>query len=189
MADKEHIYYSSTLEKGIKILNLFDEEHARWSQKDIAEVMQMNTTSVFRLVNTFVEMGYLVKDGKTKQVSLGPMAVAMGHRLLRSYNLRRMITPIIAKKSEEYGITIEVALYANNTMVLVAGYEQKNTLSFHKPGSAQELYCTAMGKAYLAQLPQTEQAQIIAQQSFYPRTTNTLTNQEHLMAQLNEARS
>jgi DNA-binding IclR family transcriptional regulator len=43
-------------------------------------------------------MGYLVKDGKTKQVSLGPMAVALGHRLLRSYNLRRMIAPIIAKK-------------------------------------------------------------------------------------------
>lgn len=189
MADRNHVYYSSTLEKGLKILNLFSEEHSRWSQKDIAEAMQMNTTSVFRLVNTFVEMGYLVKDGKTKQVSLGPMAVAMGHRLLRSYNLRRMIAPIIAKKSKEYGITIEVALFANNTMVLVAGYEQKNTLTFHKPGSAQELYCTAMGKAYLAYLSQVEQAQIIARQSFYPRTTNTFTHQEPLLAQLKEIRS
>ncbi len=187
--DDTMTYYSSTLEKGLKILNLFSKEHSRWSQKDIAEAMQMNTTSVFRLINTFVKMGYLVKDGKTKQVSLGPMAVAMSHRLLRSYNLRQMIAPIIAQKSEEYGISIEVALFANNTMVLISGYEQKNTLTFHKPGSAQELYCTAMGKAYLAYLPQEERDQIIARQSFYPRTINTLTNQKALLDQLSEVRT
>jgi len=189
MAGKTPEYYSTTLEKGLKILNLFDEQHSRWSQKDIAEAMQINTTSIYRLVNTFVEMGYLIKDNKTKLVSPGPMSVALGHRLLRSYNLRRMIAPIIAKKSEDYEISIEVALFANNTMILVYGYEQKNTLTFHKPGSAQELYCTAMGKAYLAYLPQAERDQIIARQSFYPRTPHTLTNPEALMKQLAEIRT
>ncbi|MEA3543950.1 MAG: IclR family transcriptional regulator [Thermodesulfobacteriota bacterium] len=189
MPNKVPEYFSTTLEKGLKILNLFDEHHPKWSQKNIAETMQMNTTSVYRLVNTLVKMGYLIKDKKTKQVSLGPMSVALGHRLLRSYSLRQMIAPIIAAKSEEYEISIEVALYTNDTMVLVCGYEQKNTLTFHKPGSARELYCTAMGKAYLAHLPPAQLDQIIARQSFYLRAPNTLTDPERLKSQLIDVRA
>ncbi len=189
MANKRPEYYSTTLEKGLRILNLFDEDHSHWSQKAIAEAVGTNTTSVYRLVNTFIEMGYLSKDRKTKQVSLGSMSVALGHRLLRSYSLRRMIAPIIAAKSEEYGISIEVALYTNDTMVLVCGHEQKNTLTFHKPGSARELYCTAMGKAYLAHLPPGRLDPIIARQSFYLRASNTLTDPERLKSQLIDVRT
>ncbi|MEA3363233.1 MAG: helix-turn-helix domain-containing protein [Thermodesulfobacteriota bacterium] len=68
MANKRPEYYSTTLEKGLRILNLFDEDHSHWSQKEIAEVMGMNTISVCRLVNTFVEMGSLSKEGKTRQL-------------------------------------------------------------------------------------------------------------------------
>ena len=62
MADRSLDYFSKTLEKGMRILDLFDEDHSRWSQKNIAEAMQLNTTSTCRLINTFVEMRYLVKD-------------------------------------------------------------------------------------------------------------------------------
>jgi len=189
MAGKILEYYSTTLEKGLKILNLFNEDHSHWSQKDIAEAIQLNTTSVYRLVNTFVEMGYLIKDKKNKQISLGPMSVALGHSLLRSYSLRRMIAPIIEEASQRYGLSIDVAIFINKTMVLVCGHEQKNTLTFHKPTSAQELYCTAMGKAYLAHLSQSELDSIIANQSFHPRTPNTLTEPDLLQAQLIEIRA
>lgn len=188
MADKALDYFSKTLEKGLRLLALFDEEHSRWSQKEIAGAMGMNTTSVYRLVNTFVELGYLVKDGKTKQLRLGPMAVALGHRLLLSYDLRRMLIPVVEETSQRYGLSIEVALFANNTMVLVCGKEQQNTLSFHKPGSAQELYCTAMGKAFLAHLPADEQGRVLAGQSFLARTPKTLTDRDQLLARLPEIR-
>lgn len=188
MTDKAREYYSTTLEKGIRILSLFDENHTRWNQKDIAEAMRMNTTSVYRLVNTFVEMGYLVKDQQTKQLRLGPMSVAIGHRLLRSYDLRRMLAPLVEEASQRYGLSIEVAVFTNNTMVLVCGYEQKNTLTFHKPGSAQELYCTAMGKAFLAHLPPAECAEVMERQSFLARTPNTLSDRDRLQPLLAEIR-
>ena len=188
MATRPLDYFSKTLEKGLKVLNLFDEKRSHWSQKDIAEAMQLNTTTTYRLINTFVVMGYLVKDEKTKQVSLGPMSVALGHRLLRAYDLRRIIAPIIEEISHKHSISIDVALFVHNAMVLVCRCELQNTLTFHQPVSAQELYCTAIGKATLAYLPAPEFEQLIDKQSLQARTRSTLTDRAQLLAHLAEVR-
>jgi DNA-binding IclR family transcriptional regulator len=42
--------FAKTLEKGIRILNLFDTNHLGWSLTEIAEQMELNLTSVYRLV-------------------------------------------------------------------------------------------------------------------------------------------
>jgi len=188
MAARPLDYFSKTLEKGMKILDLFDEDRSHWNQKSIAEEMQLNTTSTYRLINTFVEMGYLVKDERSKQISLGPMSVALGHRLLRAYDLRRIITPIIEEVSRKHNLSIDVAIYVQNTMVLVCRCELQNTLTFQQPVSAQELYCTAMGKAFLAHLPESELDQVVDRQSFQLRTKRTITDRSLLLADLAEVR-
>lgn len=189
MADRDLDYFSKTLEKGMRILNLFDEEHPSWSQKSIAQKMKLNTTSTFRLINTFVEMGYLLKDERSKQVSLGPKSVALGHQLLRAYDLRRIIAPIIEEVSRKYNLSIDVAIFVENAMVTVCRYEQQNTLTFQQPVSAQELYCTAMGKAVLAHLPAEEFKKVMERQSFQPRTQNTITDRSLLLPHLAEVRT
>lgn len=189
MAGRPLDYFSKTLEKGMKILDLFDEDHSHWSQKGIADVMRLNTTSTFRLINTFVEMGYLVKDEKSKQISLGPMSVALGHRLLRAYDLRRIIAPIVEEISRKHNLSIDVAIFVQNAMVLVCRCELQNTLTFHQPVSAQELYCTAMGKAFLAHLPELDLNQVVDRQSFQPRTSSTITDRPLLLANLAEVRA
>ncbi len=186
MAKKSLDYFSTTLEKGLKILNLFDEENTRWSQKNIAQVLQLNTTSTYRFINTLVELGYLLKDEKTKLISLGPMSVALGHRLLRSYDLRRVILPIVEDTSKQYDLSIDVAIFVNNAMVLVCRCEIKDTLTFHQPVSAEELYCTAMGKAFLAHLSKTEINETIDRQTFFPRTQKTITDRNKFIEHLSE---
>lgn len=189
MANRELDYFSKTLEKGMKVLNLFDEDHPHWSQKNIAQEMKLNTTSTFRLINTFVEMEYLLKDEKSKQISLGPKSVALGHRLLRAYDPRRIIAPIIEEVSRKCNLSIDVAIFVENAMVLVCRYEQQNTLTFQQPVSAQELYCTAMGKAVLAHLPAEEFGKVMERQSFHARTQNTITDRSLLLSHLAKVRS
>ncbi|WP_020675059.1 IclR family transcriptional regulator [Geopsychrobacter electrodiphilus] len=188
MADRSLDYFSTTLEKGMRILNLFDEEHSHWSQKHIAEALELNTTSTYRFINTFVEMGYLVKDEKSRQVRLGPMSIALGHRLLRAYDLRRIITPLIEETSRKYNLSIDVAIFVQNAMVMVCRCELPNTLTFHQPVSAQELYCTAIGKVFLAHLPAPDFEQALERQSFLVRTQNTISDRSQLLAHLAEVR-
>ena len=189
MANRELDYFSKTLEKGMKILNLFDEAHPSWSQKNIAQEMKLNTTSTFRLINTFVEMEYLLKDEKSKQISLGPKSVALGHRLLRAYDPRRIIAPIVEEVSRKYNLSIDVAIFVENAMVSICRYEQQNTLTFQQPVSAQELYCTAMGKAVLAHLPAEEFEKVMERQSFQERTQSTIIDRSLLLPHLAEVRT
>lgn len=189
MVDSSPDYFLKTLEKGLKILNLFDEDQPSWSLKELTEAMQMNKTSAYRFINTFVEMDYLIKDETTKQISLGPMSIALGHRLLRASDLHQIVAPIIETACRKYNLSIDVSTFVHNAMVLVCRSEQQNTLTFHQPVSVQELYCTAIGKAVLAHLPAPEFDQNIDLQSFHARTENTITDRSQLLAHLAEVRN
>jgi len=62
MVNDSKQYFSSTLEKGRNILNLFDRDHASRRLSEISKITGINKTSVYRFVNTLVKLGYLRKS-------------------------------------------------------------------------------------------------------------------------------
>ena len=65
-------YFSKTIEKGLLILSLFDRDHSKRSLSEISHITGINKTSVFRFVNTLVELGYLRKNSSSRLIRLGP---------------------------------------------------------------------------------------------------------------------
>ena len=184
MAKRPMDYFAKTLEKGMRILNLFDYGHSTWSLTAIAEKIGMNLTSTYRLANTFIEMGYLNKDPKTKLLRLGPMAVAMGNRILRGFDLNRMIEPVVAEIHHKYKVSIEVSLLQSNLMVQIYNIEETATLTYNQEAVSEYLYCTASGKAVLAYLPKAELEELASRQSFEKKTDRTISDKEGLYVDL-----
>lgn len=184
MGSRPMDYFSKTIEKGFRILSLFDEDHPLWSQKNISDTVRINSTSTYRLINTFTELGYLAKDPGTKLISVGPMAVAMAHRLLRGNDLRQSIALLVDKIHKKSNLGIDVATYVADTIVVIYRREAENTLSFYKPIKSDELYCTALGKAVLANLSDTDQKEAIKRQALKIRTENTIKSKSELLAEL-----
>ena len=56
---KGKFYFSKSLEKGLKILSLFNRENPVMTQSRIAKTLDLNMTSTYRYINTLVELGYL----------------------------------------------------------------------------------------------------------------------------------
>ncbi len=181
-------YFAKTLEKGMRILNLFDYGHSVWSLTAIAGKMGMNLTSTYRLANTFIELGYLNKDPKTKLLRLGPMAVAMGHQILRGFDLNRMIEPIVDEIHHKYNVSIEVSLLQSNLMVQIYSIEEIATLTYNQEAVSVFLYCTASGKAVLANLPKEELGKLVSRQSFEIKTDQTISDKEGLYIDLDLVR-
>jgi IclR family pca regulon transcriptional regulator len=188
MAKRPMDYFAKTLEKGIRILNLFDYGHSTWSLTAIAEKIGMNLTSTYRLVNTFIEMGYLNKDPKTKLLRLGPMAVAMGNRILRGFDVNRRIEPVVDEIHHKYNVSIEVSLLQSNLMVQIYNIEETATLTYTQEAVSQYLYCTASGKAVLAKLPKEELEELASRQSFAIKTDQTISDKEGLYTDLDLVR-
>ena len=75
-------YFSTSLEKGLRVLSLFDTENRSFTQTEISRILSMNMTTTYRFVNTLVELNYLEKDAKTKEVRLGFRSLARTHNYL-----------------------------------------------------------------------------------------------------------
>jgi DNA-binding IclR family transcriptional regulator len=179
-------YFAKTLGKGIRVLNLFNEEKPAWNLTEIAETLDLNLTSAYRLVNTFIELGYLKRGGKSKMISLGPMAVALAHQLLHGFDPNRLIEPLVDDYHSRYGVSIDVALLHGDDLVQVCSRETSGTLTYRQETINRQLYCTGTGKAILATLPDQERERLLQRQSFTPLTEHTITTVKALYRELEE---
>jgi len=75
-------YFSKSLEKGLKILSLFNKNTPVLTQSKIARMISLNMTSTYRYINTLVELGYLEKDAKTREIRPSTHCLIFGTNLL-----------------------------------------------------------------------------------------------------------
>ena len=189
MTKRSNDYFAKTLEKGIKILNLFDESTPAWSQTAIAEKIGMNMTSTYRLVNTFIEMGYLTKDPKTKQLRLGPMAAVLGNKLLSGFDVHELVRDKIDSVCARYQVSVEFYLFQNDTLIQIHKRETLNTLTYHQDLISNSLFCTASGKAVLSALDDERRETLIKNQPFTTLTEKTITDAGSLRRDLTTTQS
>src|SRR3546814_8487165 len=72
------------------------------------------------------------------------------------------------------------------TYLIKEGDAQDHTLS--RQGMQLEAYCTGLGKALLAHMPETERNDYLSSGTFVPLTPNTLTTPEALSAEFDRIR-
>ncbi len=181
-------YFSKSIEKGIRILNLFTPEAKSLSLKDITLRTPINRTSAFRFVETFIRLGYLVKDPRTKLIKLGPMALAFSNNVIQSFDLVQIIKPYIDEAFEKYNVTIDSGMVEGGRFISLYRREAKDTLVFKMPVSTPNLHCTAVGKAFLAWLPDDARDRILDGLIYAPRTPLALTGRASVLEDLRKTR-
>ena len=181
-------YFSSTIEKGLRILSLFNEDRNKSSLAEISRLTGINKTSAYRFVNTFIELGFLRKNPDTKMISLGPKAIALGHGFLRGFDLLEVVKPIVDQAVKTYKTTVDVALLDGDALMIIYRREMGNTLTFRLPTVTRSLHCSAIGKAVLAFLPEHKIVEMIKPASLVRKTPNSIVNHQKLKAELGRIR-
>ena len=185
MKETQESYFSKTIEKGLKILNLFNQGRTRLSLKAISEEMGINKTSAFRYINTLVQLGYLKKDPQTKLLEIGPKAVYLSYTITKSFNLLQIIKPLVDDAGDVHNVTIQCGLIDGDSIWVIYQKQAREMLSFIQPSVIiKEWHCTAMGKAVLSQLPKKEMLGIVERMDLIKKTNNTITRRDVLIAQL-----
>ncbi len=180
MAAPKSQYFSKTLEKGLKILNLFDRDHQHRSLSEMSRLTGINKTSTYRLVNTLVQMGYLRKSAKNKSLRLGPRAFVLGHHFFHGFDIFQSVKPIIDKTFLEQRVSIDSALLHRHTLISLYRREMPNLIYFRLPLIMDELYARAMGKAVLAKLDREEVSNILGRTHIKKHTPQTIFDKEAL---------
>ena len=173
---KKTQYFSTSLEKGLAILSLFNKDRSSISQTEISRLLELNMTSTYRYINTFVELGYLEKDKQTKQLRPGIQTMLLCTNLLQAADNLRWVRKEVDRVHEMHNITIDVCLIHDETSMRIYHREAAETLTYNLPEVAINcLHNTSTGKAYLSTLPDEELIKTVERIPKEKKTKNTIT--------------
>ena len=184
--------YSQSLERGLAILGCFTPERPVLGIADIADSLGMSRSTTHRYVITLVALGYL-EQGASRKYRLGLHVTDLGMSALNSTSLREHAQPYLDELRRRTGYTINVAVLDGTDIVYIARArshrraQQRIDLGLAL-GSRLPSYCTAMGKLLLANLPEREQRDLLAELKLDRRTPNTITNKRLLQIELERIR-
>ena len=188
MSQLKKYNYSETLEKGLNILSLFNENRQGLTLTETAKALVVNKTSISRYLNTYCKLGYLRKDPQTKVFKLGPRTVALAICFLEGSDIVEKVKPVVDRAHAHLAVHIEVGLLHGDCMYLLYRRDTKDTVRFRQFSTVRGLHFLTTGKAALAFLPRTEQATLMAGLDLTPKTANTITDKSKLRAELSAIR-
>jgi DNA-binding IclR family transcriptional regulator len=185
---KGKYYFSKSLEKGLKILALFNRETSALTQSQIARMLGLNMTSTYRYINTLVELGYLEKDAHSKVIRPAILCLPFCNNLLGATDHMHLIQGVIDRVHNEHNISIDSAFVVSDTLVRIYHKSAKETLTYRLPDSASNcLHNTALGKAYLSSLDPEQLKKKLKAMELPSKTPHTITAKKDLLAELNIA--
>jgi len=187
---KGKYYFSKSLDKGLKILALFNRETPVLTQSEIAKTLGLNMTSAYRYINTLVELGYLEKNTKTREIRPSIMCMLFCTNLMRTNDHLKMIKEVVDRIHSENNISIDVAFVVDDTIVHIYHRDAEETLTYRLPDFSKNcLHNTALGKAYLSSLTDDLIAEKIDTMILVAKTEKTVVNKEALAAELKKTKA
>jgi IclR family transcriptional regulator, pca regulon regulatory protein len=155
---------------------------------DIADDLSMSRSTTHRYVITLVALGYL-EQGASRKYRLGLRGTDLGMAVLNATGLRERAHSALEDLRSHTSCTISLAVLDGTEIVYVDRVRsfrqgQSGIDDGLSPGSRLPAYCTAMGKLLLAQLPETELQELIADMKLTKRGPNTITSKKKLLTEL-----
>jgi IclR family pca regulon transcriptional regulator len=184
---------SQSLERGLAILSSFHANRSLIGVSELSRGLDLSRSTAHRYVTTLAKLGYLQQDPESKRYRLGPKVLDLGFSALNSMDLLEISAPHLRRLSDETQRTVNLAILDGTDVVYIERYrtpqqgQREIDLNLHV-GARLPAYCTAMGKAILAFVPEEQLAEIIERIDFAPRGPNTLTDPEAFRKELEKIR-
>jgi len=178
-----------TVSKAVDVLECLGAERTALSAAQVAECCGLARPTAYRLLGTLAERGYVRQDPASGKFLLGYKVLDLSGKLVDGIELRKRAAPFLQKLGQLSGETVHMAVLEGSDVVYIDKVESTSAVRLHSTiGSRYPAYCTSLGKAILAYLPDEERAQVLKGQSFAKRTERTITDPVEFEAHLQQVR-
>jgi IclR family acetate operon transcriptional repressor len=121
---------------------------------ELARQVEMDKSSVSRMLRTLELAGFVSQDPATKSYVLGLALVHLGQKVLRRLNLRNAARLSLESLATRSGECAHIAVLAGDKALYIDQAAPARGVSIDAPvGTLAPLYCTALGKSLLAMQP------------------------------------
>lgn len=173
------------LEQAIKILEIVVFEGGNGiTIKEVSQKIELHPSTIYRYLNTFLSYGYVSRasDGGYKP---GIKLVELGNYVLNGFDLREIAHSYLVKLVDELNQTAHLAIREGNEALYIDKVEGPKTLQMRsRVGMRIPLYCTALGKVFLAYSSEEDIDRYLKEVELIPRTQNTIVSSDRLKEEL-----
>ncbi|WP_313799691.1 IclR family transcriptional regulator [Cytobacillus sp.] len=185
--DRENMVKS--VSRALDIINLVSIKKGGLGVTEIANQMDINKSSVYRILSTLVQYGYIEQDKETEWYKLGYQFLEVSSRLLESLDLRNEAKPFLQELEKETNEVIHLVVYDRGEVVYIEKLDGNEALRMHsKVGKRAPMHCTSVGKAILAHLPIEIVQEIIERKGLPIHTDKTITDKNVFIDELAEVK-
>ncbi|MBC7342491.1 MAG: IclR family transcriptional regulator [Clostridia bacterium] len=128
---------------------------------EIAERIDLPASTVYRLVSTLAERGYLMRDGATNRYSLGPSVALLGSKSFKHLDVRKVALPVMKDLVAKTGESVSLYMAIGGKRVCVERVNSPLRLRrVVEVGEQLPLTRGAAGKVLLAYLNDSVRSQV-----------------------------
>ncbi len=177
-----------SLQKALEILNCFIVK-PKLGVTEISEMLGLNKSNVHNILSTFKEINYLEQDEETGKYQLGVGIFALCQSVGDRFNVRKIVMPFMQEIADQTGEMVYLAVPHEDEVIYLEAMYPVESFNLMRVilGERAQMYCTGIGKAVLAFLPEmVRDAYINKELTAY--TEHTITDRDELMEELRRTR-
>lgn len=176
------------IQRSVQILEYAAENPNGFRIADVMHDLNIPKSSAFDIIYTLIECEMLeIKNEKLKTFALGSKTYDIGYHYIKDNSILNVASPILKKLGDELSKTVFMGKYDNDEVLYVFKYQPPTAILNHcSVNTRADLYCTALGKAMLANRTGEFDYNKI---NFKKFTERTIMNIEDLKRNLVEVRS
>lgn len=141
--------------------------------------------TLYRILQTLTSQRLLEYDPESQTYSVGVRLVRLAHAAWNQSSLAPIARPHLDQLSADIGLTVHLAQLDHGQVLYVDKRNASQPVEmFSEAGKVGPAYCTGVGKAMLAYLPELDRKRLLSQQSYHRFTAHTLADASALEAEL-----
>lgn len=182
-ANKEKYYQIASLEKGMRVLELLSAQN-ELSVSAVAAQLGFNRAASHRFLATLRDLGYVEKN-ENHRYHLTFKILELGMKVANRFEIRTVARGYMQELSRAFNETVNLGIWKEQRVFHLDKIDSPEILRIDTPlGSWAPAYCTALGKAVLAYLPQDELETYLKTVRLVPHSSGTITSKKKLRQEL-----
>lgn len=188
-ARQESPYQIQVLDRALALLEVLSHQGPDLTLAQLSELLKLHKSTAHRLIMVLERHRLIEKNSNTGKYRLGLKLFELGTKAIGQLDLRERARPFLERAVLETGETVHLCVYDDGEVVYLDKVEPTRSVRLASSvGRRNPAYCTAVGKALMAFMPEADVETASVKFGFRQLTRKTISNMLELKAELARVR-
>ncbi len=182
-------YGAPSVKKAFAILSAISSSKDGMGVSDLAKKLKMAKSTVHGMTSALEELGAAMRDPLTKKYKLGFALLEIGRSAYSQIDLQTSARPVTEELMEKTRTSVFLGILNWDQVTILDIVESRQELNITAPvGSTIPLFAGAVGKVFLAAMPEEQAAKMVRSKGLPRFTDNTIVDMDLYFNELRQVR-